>query len=38
VLRTDAEFWQHSDQLHRDYAALKPLEHGWFDFNRLDAL
>jgi hypothetical protein len=35
--RANPDFWRHSDRLHRDHAKLEPLEHGWLDFNRLQA-
>ena len=36
VRRTNPAFWQVSDLAHRDYRSLQPVEHGLFDYNRLE--
>jgi hypothetical protein len=36
VLRSSADFWQHSDTLHAAARRLEPISHGIFDFNRLE--
>jgi len=35
VLRTNPDFWQHSDRLHAAYRDLVPAEAGLFDYSRL---
>jgi hypothetical protein len=34
--RTNPSFWQHSDEVHRIYKKLAPLEAGLLDYNRLE--
>ncbi|HXC41521.1 MAG TPA: fatty acid cis/trans isomerase, partial [Burkholderiales bacterium] len=36
VSRTGAQFWAHSDEVHRAYRQWAPREAGVFDYNRLE--
>ncbi len=36
VRRSHAEFWQNSDELHKLYQQLAPIEYGLLDYNRLE--
>jgi len=36
IRRTNPDFWQHSDDIHAAYRTLDNVEHGLFDFGRLD--
>jgi len=36
VRRTDKQFWNHSDQLHRWFSDNDPLNYGLLDYNRLE--
>jgi hypothetical protein len=36
VRRTNPDFWEHSDELHRAYRKSAPLEAGLLDYNRLE--
>ena len=36
VRRTSPTFWQHSDDLHRDFQASDPLDFGILDYNRVE--
>lgn len=36
IRRTHAEFWQHSDTLHRLYQQAEPIDFGLLDYNRLE--
>ncbi|MGI9343706.1 MAG: fatty acid cis/trans isomerase [Gammaproteobacteria bacterium] len=36
VRRTNPNFWQHSDAIHAAYLRNAPVEHGLFDYNRLE--
>ena len=36
VRRTSPNFWQHSDAIHAAYRLNAPVEHGRFDYNRLE--
>jgi len=38
VLRASEGFWKHSDRLNADHVRAAPLEHGIFDYNRLEGL
>ncbi len=36
VRRTDADFWSHSDRVHRGYRKMEPQAFGLLDYNRLE--
>jgi len=36
VRRTSPDFWQHSDAMHSAFEQNAPVEHGLFDYNRLE--